>query len=87
MSVWWWEPAWPRAGNDVVCADIDAEKIARLKPGEIPIYEPGLETLVERNVADGRLSFTTDVRRGGPRRPRSSSSPSARRPARMAART
>ncbi|HEX8363239.1 MAG TPA: 2-dehydropantoate 2-reductase N-terminal domain-containing protein, partial [Longimicrobium sp.] len=48
-------------GNDVVCADIDAHKIARLNAGEIPIYEPGLEPLVERNLREGRLTFTTDV--------------------------
>lgn len=48
-------------GNDVVCADIDAGKIARLNQGEIPIYEPGLEPLVERNLEEGRLRFTTDV--------------------------
>ena len=48
-------------GNDVVCADIDAAKIARLKSGEIPIYEPGLEKLIGHNVREGRLSFTTDV--------------------------
>ncbi|HEX6037526.1 UDP-glucose/GDP-mannose dehydrogenase family protein [Longimicrobium sp.] len=48
-------------GNDVVCADIDAGKIDRLNRGEIPIYEPGLEPMVERNLREGRLSFTTDV--------------------------
>ncbi len=48
-------------GNDVVCADIDAAKIARLNAGEIPIYEPGLEPLVERNLEEGRLRFTTEV--------------------------
>jgi len=49
------------SGNDVVCADIDEGKIAGLNQGEIPIYEPGLEPLIERNLAAGRLSFTTDV--------------------------
>ena len=49
------------SGNDVVCADIDEDKVARLNAGEIPIYEPGLEPLIERNLAVGRLSFTTDV--------------------------
>ncbi|HEY7027389.1 MAG TPA: UDP-glucose/GDP-mannose dehydrogenase family protein [Gemmatimonadales bacterium] len=48
-------------GNDVVCADIDARKIARLKANDIPIYEPGLEELVRRNQAEQRLSFTTEV--------------------------
>ncbi|HWA15548.1 MAG TPA: UDP-glucose/GDP-mannose dehydrogenase family protein [Gemmatimonadales bacterium] len=48
-------------GNDVICADIDAKKIARLKQNDIPIYEPGLEDLVRRNQAEGRLGFTTDV--------------------------
>ncbi|MGH7553743.1 MAG: UDP-glucose dehydrogenase family protein, partial [Longimicrobiales bacterium] len=50
-------------GNDVICADIDQAKIARLNRGEIPIYEPGLEPLVKRNLTDGRLSFSTDVAR------------------------
>jgi UDPglucose 6-dehydrogenase len=49
------------AGNDVVCADVDQEKIAGLKNNQIPIYEPGLEPLVVRNQAEGRLRFTTDV--------------------------
>ena len=48
-------------GWDVVCVDKDVSKIDRLNKGEIPIYEPGLEDLVARNVAAGRLSFTTDL--------------------------
>lgn len=52
------------AGNDVVCVDIDANKVAGLKRGEIHIYEPGLETLVKQNVNAGRLHFTTDASEG-----------------------
>ena len=48
-------------GNDVVCADVVASKIEGLKKNILPIYEPGLEDLVERNQDDGRLSFTTDI--------------------------
>jgi UDPglucose 6-dehydrogenase len=48
-------------GNDVVCVDKDAEKIARLQKNEIPIYEPGLEPMVRRNQEEGRLRFTTDL--------------------------
>ena len=48
-------------GNDVICCDIDERKIAALNQGEIPIYEPGLDTIVSRNVAEGRLRFTTDL--------------------------
>ncbi len=48
-------------GNDVVCADVDARKIEGLRRNELPIYEPGLETLVERNQRQARLSFTGDV--------------------------
>jgi UDPglucose 6-dehydrogenase len=49
------------SGNDVVCVDINAGKIARLRAGEVPIYEPGLEELIERNVREGRLAFTTEL--------------------------
>lgn len=48
-------------GNDVVCVDVDAKKIEALRAGNIPIYEPGLDQLVEKNVAEGRLRFTTDL--------------------------
>ena len=48
-------------GNDVVCADVDAGKIERLRQNVLPIYEPGLEELVERNQRQKRLSFTSDV--------------------------
>ncbi|MCU0619232.1 MAG: UDP-glucose/GDP-mannose dehydrogenase family protein [Gemmatimonadaceae bacterium] len=48
-------------GNDVVCADIDARKVDGLQRNELPIFEPGLDAIVERNQAAGRLRFTTDV--------------------------
>ncbi|MEO0043789.1 MAG: hypothetical protein RL329_3237, partial [Bacteroidota bacterium] len=48
-------------GNHVTCVDIDANKIARLQRGEIPIFEPGLDLLFERNTKHGRLHFTTDL--------------------------
>src|SRR5580704_16666886 len=48
-------------GNDVVCADIEASKVERLRECEIPIFEPGLEELVRRNAAAGRLAFSADV--------------------------
>ena len=49
------------SGNDVICVDIDERKIASLTQGKVPIYEPGLEEMVRRNVAEQRLSFTTDL--------------------------
>jgi UDPglucose 6-dehydrogenase len=48
-------------GHDVVCVDKDAGKIERLKGGEVPIFEPGLEALIAKNAGAGRLSFTTDL--------------------------
>ena len=48
-------------GVDVVCVDIDAEKIARIERGDIPIYEPGLDEMVIRNMKAGRLRFATDL--------------------------
>ena len=51
-------------GHDVLCVDVDADKIARLEAGQIPIYEPGLEDLVRKNHAEGRLSFTVSAEKG-----------------------
>jgi UDPglucose 6-dehydrogenase len=48
-------------GNEVVCVDINSEKILGLRQGKLPIYEPGLDELVKRNYAEGRLSFATDI--------------------------
>ncbi|MEI7614209.1 MAG: UDP-glucose/GDP-mannose dehydrogenase family protein [Betaproteobacteria bacterium] len=48
-------------GNEVLCVDVDARKISVLQSGGIPIYEPGLDDMVKRNVAAGRLTFTTDI--------------------------
>ena len=68
-------------GNDVICCDVDAAKIEGLKRGVMPIYEPGLDKLVMHNVAEGRLTFTTDVaerrrrRRGHPARGRHAARP------------
>jgi UDPglucose 6-dehydrogenase len=52
------------AGNNVLCVDIDAAKVARLQQGEIPIHEPGLDDLVKRNFEKGRLKFTTSAEEG-----------------------
>src|ERR1700693_999243 len=49
------------SGNEVVCVDIDRNRIDQLNAGKIPIYEPGLEELVRRNVKERRLSFTMDL--------------------------
>src|SRR3954464_9464523 len=51
-------------GHQVVCVDSDAEKVKMLQAGGMPIYEPGLEELVKKNVEAGRLSFTTSTREG-----------------------
>lgn len=48
-------------GNDVAMVDIDGDRVAMLKQGKMPIYEPGLDDIVERNAAAGRLTFTTDL--------------------------
>jgi UDPglucose 6-dehydrogenase len=48
-------------GNHVICVDIDAKKVERMRNGEVPIYEPGLENLFERNTKQGRLHFTTNL--------------------------
>ena len=49
-------------GHEVICVDKNPDKIAMLEAGEVPIYEPGLDTLIQKNVAAGRLSFTTDLK-------------------------
>ena len=49
------------SGNEVVCVDIDEAKVAALTAGHVPIFEPGLEEMVQGNINDGRLSFTTDL--------------------------
>ena len=48
-------------GNDVICVDINADKVQRMQNGEVPIFEPGLDLLFERNTRQGRLHFTTDL--------------------------
>src|SRR5688572_16260626 len=49
-------------GNNVICVDIDTKKVEKLRSGEITIYEPGLEALFNRNVKEGRLQFTTELK-------------------------
>src|SRR5690625_6631122 len=51
-------------GNQVVCIDVDAEKVEKMRVGKIPIYEPGLEILFERNTRQKRLTFTTSLEEG-----------------------
>ena len=51
-------------GNSVTCIDIDAEKVAKMKNGYVPIYEPGLEELFKRNIDEGRISFSTSLAEG-----------------------
>ncbi len=48
-------------GNEVICVDIDANKVEKMRNGEVPIYEPHLDVLFERNIAAGRLSYPTDL--------------------------
>jgi UDPglucose 6-dehydrogenase len=50
-------------GNNVICVDIDANKVERMRQGEIPIYEPHLDVLFQRNIKAGRLTFTTDLKK------------------------
>jgi UDPglucose 6-dehydrogenase len=49
------------SGNEVICVDIDRDRVKQLKSGKVPIYEPGLEELVRRNLKEKRISFTTDL--------------------------
>ncbi len=51
------------SGNEVICVDIDTKKIDMLNNGKVPIYEPGLEEMIKRNVEQDRLSFTTDIKK------------------------
>jgi UDPglucose 6-dehydrogenase len=51
-------------GNQVICVDIDKEKVRKMREGIVPIYEPGLEQIFERNAKEGRLKFTTNLKEG-----------------------
>jgi len=51
-------------GNDVLCVDIDKNKVDQMKAGVVPIYEPHLDVLFERNIKAGRLNFTTNLKEG-----------------------
>ncbi|HJP25371.1 MAG TPA: NAD(P)-binding domain-containing protein, partial [Acidimicrobiales bacterium] len=53
-----------RLGHDVACVDVDADKVARLSAGDVPIVEEGLDALVAEGLGSGRLRFTTDVAEG-----------------------
>ena len=61
-------------GHNVICVDNDAQKIKQLQAGEVPIYEPGLEEIIHRNVSARRLRFTGSIRRGSKQLHKSSSS-------------
>ncbi len=52
------------SGNDVICIDINADKVKKMQAGQIPIYEPGLETMFQRNIKAERLHFSTDLKKG-----------------------
>ena len=52
------------SGNEVICVDINEDKVKKMQQGNVPIYEPGLETLFHRNIKAGRLNFTTDLKQG-----------------------
>src|SRR5512136_2560129 len=51
-------------GNEVICVDIDQHKIDKLKQGQVPIYEPGLDLILKRNIEEERISFSTDLKTG-----------------------
>ena len=51
-------------GNQVICVDIDEEKVKKMKQGIVPIYEPNLDTYFERNISNGRLKFTSSLEEG-----------------------